>query len=282
MSAPVSRFLPQDFSTEKSLALIAGQGLYPELILQRAQASGYTVKLIAFEGETADELWRRFDEGSRASVKVGQIGALLKALKRFDVSYAVMAGQITPTRLFKDLHPDLKAITMLARLKRRNAETIFGAIGEEMEKINVPLLDGRVFMDDQLSEKTVMAKGAYVPEQETLSHGIEIAREIARMDIGQGVVVNKGTVLAVEAFEGTDKMLERAGTFDAKAPLFIKTVKPNQDYRFDVPVFGMRTVEKMKEFGIAAAALKAENVLMLEKEKVLAYAQEHKITLMGY
>ncbi|OHE72824.1 MAG: hypothetical protein A2007_05600 [Verrucomicrobia bacterium GWC2_42_7] len=115
-----------------------------------------------------------------------------------------------------------------------------------------------------------------------LQHGIHIAKSVASLDIGQGVVVNNGTVLAVEAFEGTDAMLRRAGSFEAKQPLFIKTVKPNQDYRFDVPVFGMKTIEVLHEANIPHAALEANKTLILQKEIVLQAASKYKITILGY
>ena len=192
-----------------------------------------------------------------------------------------MAGQVTPGKLFKGLHPDLKAIRMLAGLDRRNAETIFGAIGDEIEQAGVHLLDARVFMDEDLAEEGVMVKGKEKVETEHLAHGIEIARENARLDVGQGVVVSRGTVLAVEAFEGTNAMIERAGTFGAKNCLFVKLGKPKQDTRFDVPVFGLKTLQVMKNSGILSAVLQSNHVLILNKEKVLQEAKDKKITLIG-
>ena len=157
-----------------------------------------------------------------------------------------MAGQVTPGKLFKGLHPDLKAIRMLAGLDRKNAETIFGAIGDEIEKVGVHLLDARVFMDEDMAEEGIMVKGKERIETQHFSHGIEIARENARLDVGQGVVVSRGTVLAVEAFEGTNAMLDRAGTLEPKIALFVKLGKPKQDTRFDVPVFGLKPFKRCK------------------------------------
>ena len=117
--------------------------------------------------------------------------------------------------------------------------------------------------------------------EEDVAHGIEIAREVARLDIGQGVVVRKGTVVAVEAFEGTDEMLRRAGGFKTDGLIFVKTVKPRQDFRFDVPVFGRRTLEVMREAGIETAVLEADSTLVLEKESVLAQARAWGIQLLG-
>ena len=170
---------------------------------------------------------------------------------------------------------------MLAGLDRRNAETIFGAIGDEIEKAGVHLLDARVFMEEDLAEEGVMVQGKDKIEPEHLKHGVEIARENARLDVGQGVVVSRGTVLAVEAFEGTNQMLERAGKFGAKNCLFVKLSKPKQDTRFDVPVFGLQTLQAMKEAGIVNVALESGSVLLLEKDKILIEAKKLGIGLAG-
>lgn len=265
-----------------TVALIAGKGMYPIITASRLRKANIAVKLIAFEGETRDSLVASFEKNEKMTIKVGQVGKLLKALQRFDARYAIMAGQITPKRLFKGLHPDLKALALLAKLKERNAETIFGALASEMEKVGTVLIDARAFLDDQLATEDSMTQATLSLDSEHLEHGINVAREVARLDIGQGIVVNKGTVLAVEAFEGTDAMLQRAGSFEAKHALFIKTVKPNQDYRFDVPVFGMKTLEVMKASDIHAAALEADNVIMIEKDRVLEQADEWKIPILGF
>jgi DUF1009 family protein len=207
---------------------------------------------------------------------------MLDALKDFGAGYALMAGQVKPKRLFHGLVPDLKAAQILFSLKRRNAETIFGAIAAEIEKTGVTLLDARAFIDDQMATPGAMT-GVRLPiEEEYLLHGVSIAREIARLDIGQGCVVRKGTVLAVEAFEGTDAMLLRAGSFKTDETLFVKTVKARQDFRFDVPVFGLRTLETMREAGITAGALEAGKVILLDRAAVLKQAQAWQIALHGF
>lgn len=278
----MSRFLPDNFDANLPLTLIAGQGQYPVLLAERAREAKIPLRLIELGGETSPELVSSFSEDERAAVKVGQVGKLLKELKRLDAGYAVMAGQVTPGKLFKGLHPDLKAIRMLAGLDRKNAETIFGAIGDEIEKIGVHLLDARVFMDEDLASEGVMVKGKEKIDPEHLAHGIEIARENARLDVGQGVVVSQGTVLAVEAFEGTNAMLDRAGQFGAKNCLFVKLGKPKQDTRFDVPVFGLQTLQAMKDAGIGNAALKTGSVLLLNKEKLLSEANKQRIGITGF
>ena len=277
----MSRFLPENFDASRRLALIAGQGQYPILLAKRARQAGISLRLIELGGETAPELISSFSDDERSAVKVGQVGKLLKELKRFDAGYAVMAGQVTPGKLFKGLHPDLKAIRMLAGLDRKNAETIFGAIGDEIEKVGVHLLDARVFMDEDLAEEGVMVKGKEKIAPEHLNHGIEIARENARLDVGQGVVVSRGTVLAVEAFEGTNNMLNRAGNFGAKNCLFVKLGKPKQDTRFDVPVFGLQTLQAMQDANIGNVALESGSVLLLDKHQVLKQSRDLGIGIAG-
>ena len=278
----MSRFLPENFDASKPIALIAGQGQYPILLAQRARAAGIDLRLIELGGETPTELVNDFKPEQRATVKVGQVGKLLKELKNLDAGYAVMVGQVTPGKLFRGLHPDLKAIRMLAGLDRKNAETIFGAIGDEIENAGVHLLDARVFMDEDLADEGVMVKGKDKIDSQHLEHGIEIARENARLDVGQGVVVSRGTVLAIEAFEGTNAMIERAGSFGAKNCLFVKLGKPEQDTRFDVPVFGLHTLKAMTKAGIGTAALQRGSVLLLDKPKLLSEAKKLRIGIRGF
>lgn len=278
----ISKFLPTDFDKSAKIAILAGKGAYPSLLKDRLDAAGIPNALMAFEGETAPELWERFDDSQRACANVGQLGHLLKNLKKVGARYAIMAGQITPRKLFKGMKPDLKAILVLATLKRKNAETIFGAIADQLQKIGVYMLDARAFLDDSLAPKGFFC-GADMKNilPEHIEHAMHIARECARLDIGQGCVVSRGTVLAVEAFEGTDAMLERAATFGAKDCIFAKTVKPNQDYRFDVPVIGERTMRKLAAADIKNVVVEADKVIVLEKDKVKKLAEENGIRILG-
>lgn len=281
MTSELSRFLPDDFDRTKPVAVIAGNGIYPVLTTESLRRLGIPVRLIGFIDETLPELVSSFPETERRVLHVGQLGKMLKALREFGVGYAIMAGQITPRRLFHGLRPDLKTTTILLRLKKKNAETIFGAIAEEIDRIGVLLLDARAFLDTHLASSGAMTARKIKCDPYVIDHGIETAREVARLDIGQGLVVRKGTVVAVEAFEGTDDMLRRAGTFKTDGLVFVKTVKPEQDFRFDVPVFGRRTLEVMRESGIELAVLESENTLILEKDAVIAQANAWGIDLMG-
>ena len=278
----LSAYLPEAFDPNLPIAIIAGQGLYPQLVAKSARSAGVPLRLIAFEDETSPELVASFPEAHRHSVHVGQVGKTLRLLEKFGAGYAIMAGQVTPKRLFHGLKPDLKATQILLSLKLRNAETIFGAVAREIEALGIRLLDARAFLDDQMAAPGCMTGGAFPIEKDCVEHGVHIARECARLDIGQGCVVRKGTVLAVEAFEGTDEMLRRAGALKADSALFVKVVKGRQDYRFDVPCFGMRTLEAMRDAGIRAAALESGGVILLDKAAVLERARGWRIGLLGF
>lgn len=276
-----SVYLPKNFDPRRPVALIAGRGRYPVITAAAIRAAGVPLRLIAMDDETEPALMASFPEQEQITLNVGQVGKMLDTLKSFGAGYALMAGQVKPKKLFHGLVPDLKAASILFSLKRRNAETIFGAIAAEIGKLGVTLLDARAFIDDQIATAGAMT-GKLGIDDEYLQHGIHLAREIARLDIGQGCVVRKGTVLAVEAFEGTDAMLRRAGTFKTDETLFVKTVKTQQDFRFDVPVFGLRTLETMHAAGLRAAALEAGKVIILDKAAVLAQAKAWGIALHGF
>ena len=277
----LSKFLPDDFDAGAKIAVLAGKGAYPEMLVERLRENDIKMSLVAFEGETSPELVARFSPEDADTINVGQLGKLLKALRRSGAKYAMMAGQITPKRLFKGLKLDLKAMLVMAKLKRRNAETIFGAIAEQLELAGVKMLDARSFLDSELAPQGLFAGKKWSVSEDYARHGMEIAREMARLDIGQSCVVARGSVLAVEAWEGTDKMIERAGQFEARGAVFVKTVKPNQDYRFDVPVIGERTVRKLAAAKIENAIVEAGKVLILEKDKVKKLADEHNIKIFG-
>ena len=272
---------PAPARPRRPVALIAGQGRYPALVAESIRAAGVPLRLIAMDEETSPELQATFPDSERALIKVGQVGAMLKALKKFDAGYAYMAGQVSPRKLFSGLHPDLKAIAILATLKRRNAETIFGAIAREIEAVGVRLLDARAFIDAHLATAGPMTRKKLPIDRDYVEHGLHIARECARLDIGQGCVVRKGTVLAVEAYEGTDEMIRRAGTLKSDEALYVKTVKARQDYRFDVPCFGLRTLESLDAAKIRAAVLEAGRVILIDKPAVLARADQLGIALHG-
>lgn len=276
-----SKFLPANYRGE-AIALIAGKGRYPALIVEQIKSHGIPLKLIAIKDETDASLISAIPEGDQCLISLGQLSQLLKSLKRLNCNYVLMAGQVRPTRLFKDLFPDLKMLRILRKIKQLNAESVLGALITEIESIGCSVLDARSFMDEHLASEGKMVGIAQKVPTETIDYGIKIAKEIARMNIGQGIVIKGQSVLAVEALEGTNKMLDRTGSFNLDELIFVKTIKQNQDYRFDVPVFGEDTLEKLRENNIQSAVLESNSVILLDKEKLLEKAKAYKIQLYGY
>ncbi|MEY5026533.1 MAG: hypothetical protein RLZZ244_2061 [Verrucomicrobiota bacterium] len=264
----------------ESLAIIAGSGVYPHAMVRGARAAGVRrIVVAAFQNETDPALADLVDHIEW--MRVGQLGKLIAFLKESGVRHAVMSGQIAPKNLF-DLRPDIKALLLLSRLKERNAETIFGAIAQAMADAGVELLLATTFMEEHLALSGVLAGPSLGRrEKADLEFGLRIAKEISRLDIGQTVVVKAGTVLAVEGFEGTNAAILRGGELGKKDAIMVKVSKPNQDLRFDVPVIGPLTLETAATARIAAIGVEAGKTLLLEREKLAALAEKHRISIVG-
>jgi DUF1009 family protein len=262
--------------------VIAGKGRYPALLIECARARGAQVRLVAFEEETDPALVATFEPAHRRAVPVGKLGGLLDALAELKVAGALMAGQVTPRKLFSGMVPDLKLVALLASLKERNAETIFGGVAREIEATGVRMLDARVFLDDHLASPGCLTGWLSGIDDDELAFGVRMAREMARLDVGQAVVTAKGTVIAVEAFEGTDNMLKRCAATGGKEMLLVKAAKHDPDWRFDVPCFGLQTLESMVAGGVRRAALETDAVILIDKPAVIARAKELGVTLLGF
>jgi DUF1009 family protein len=266
--------------TPETLAIIAGNGSYPFAMARGARKAGVKrIVAASFTDETSDRLAPEVDDIEW--LRVGQLGKLLAYLEKSGTRHAVMAGQIAPKNLF-DLRPDFKALFLLARLKRRNAETIFAAIGEEMRKIGVELIPATTFMDDHLASAGFIA-GPKIKSRvkDDLQFGHGIAKEVSRLDIGQTVLVKNGTVLAVEGFEGTNECIKRGGALGRGDVVMVKVSKPDQDLRFDVPVIGPVTLETCREAGVRVIGIEAGRTIILERDRVTALATQHKLSIFG-
>jgi DUF1009 family protein len=213
----------------QTLAIIAGNGVYPSAMARAARAAGVQrIVAAAFENETAAELRGSVDE--MEWMRVGQLGRLIAFLKKCGTRHAVMVGQIHPKNLFH-LRPDLKALVLLARLRERNAESIFGAIANELAQAGIELLPATTYMNDHLAQDGLIAGPKLSRRQmEDVRFGFKLAKETSRLDIGQTIIVKAGTVLAVEAFEGTDAAMKRGGALGGKDAVMVKVAKPNQDF----------------------------------------------------
>jgi DUF1009 family protein len=262
------------------LGIIAGNGVYPRLLADSARKSGVKkIVAAAFTNETEATIAQHVDVVEW--IRVGQLSRLLNFLREQKVHHAIMAGQIAPRNLF-DLRPDWKALLVLAKLKQRNAESIFAAIADELAKIGVDLLPATRFLEDSLAPAGLIAGPKLSRrEREDVDFGWKVAKEIARLDIGQTVLVKNGTVLAVEALEGTNDAIKRGGALAGKGAVMIKVAKPNQDTRFDVPVIGVNTIQMAGEAKLRVIALEAGKTLLLERDAIVDLAERGKISLVA-
>ena len=262
------------------LGIIAGNGVYPRQLADAARKAG-VMKIVAaaFSDETDPALTQHVD--LIEWMRVGQLSRLLKFFREQEIHHAVMAGQIAPRNLF-DLRPDWKALLVLAKLKQRNAESIFTAIADELAKIDVDLLPATTFLEDSLAPAGLIAGPKLTRrEKEDVAYGWKIAREIACLDIGQTVIVKSGTILAVEAFEGTNDAIKRGGALARKSAVMIKVAKPNQDMRFDVPVIGVETIRVAAEVKLRVIAVEAHKTLLLERDTIVDLAEREKISIVA-
>lgn len=266
--------------TTDPLFLIAGSGDYPALIIEGARAAGVKkIALAVFEGETSRHLEKAVD--AVFPMRVGQLGKLIDAARASGARHALMAGQIAPQNLF-NLRPDIRALMLLARLKERNAEALFGAVAAELASVGVELLPATTFMENHVAGTGLIA-GPRLKQRAVadLEFGFRIAKETSRLDIGQTVVVHHGTILAVEAFEGTNEAIRRGGALSRGGATMVKVSKPGQDMRFDVPVIGTKTLEVAAASGIRAIGVEAGKTLLLDKPKVCSLAGTLSISLFG-
>ena len=266
--------------TPDALGIIAGNGVYPRLLADAARRAGVRrIVAAAFTDETDDRLTEKVDEIQW--MRVGQLGKLISCFRNAGVANAIMAGQIAPQNLF-DLRPDWKTLLLLARLKRRNAESIFAAIGDELARSGIALLPATAFLEDCLAPAGVIAGRRLTHrEEDDVAFGFEIAREVSRLDIGQAVIVKNGTVLAVEGFEGTNETIRRGGALGGKNAIMVKVAKPTQDMRFDVPVIGVATIEVAAEAHLRVVAVEAQRTLLLERDALIELATRANISIVA-
>ena len=267
-------------SSPRSIGIIAGSGVYPETFVRAARKADPSARLvvIGFENETRPDLEKQVE--AFRWLRVGQLSKLIKFFLSEGLTEAVMMGQISPKNLF-NLRPDLRILMMLARVKKRNAESLFGGIAEELEKDGIKLLPATTFLEDHLPNAGHVTGPVIKPRcLEDLEYGFEIAKKTSALDIGQSVIVRHGTVLAVEAFEGTNACIRRGGELGRnRNTVLVKVSKPNQDFRFDVPVIGPGTIKACAESGIVAIGIEAGKTLLLEQEEVTALCNRHKIAI---
>lgn len=258
-------------SLPTSIALIAGKGVYPRLLAESARKQGVQrIFAIAFRRETDPVIEKVADE--TAWIYLGQLGGMLDALSRSGMKHAVMAGQITPTHLFR-IRMDARMLALLKRLHTRNAETVFGAVADELRALGIDLLSAATFMEAHMPEAGLLsARAPTKQERADIALGVNVAAITSGLDIGQTVVIKQGTILAVEAFEGTDATIQRAGRLGGAGAVVVKVAKKGHDMRFDIPVIGTQTLKRLRKIKAGVLAVQARRCIMLERDELIAQA----------
>jgi UDP-2,3-diacylglucosamine hydrolase len=262
--------------------LIAGNGKFPLLILDAARSQGIEMVVVAIKEEAFPEI-----ESSATTthwISLGQLGKLIKTFKAEGVRQAIMAGQVKHRQIFSNIVPDLKLLKLLASLKTKNTNSLIGAVAGVLEEEGITLIDSTTFLKPLLPEPGVLTQRAPdESESKDITYGRNIAHEIARLDLGQTLVVRDQACIAVEAMEGTDAVIRRAALLTGnQKTTVIKVSKPNQDMRFDVPVVGLPTVQLMAEVNASALAIDAHKTLLIDRDKLISYANQHQISITAY
>lgn len=264
----------------ETLGLIAGNRTLPLLFARQARSQGVKrLVAVAFDGETDPALASLVDD--IVWIKVGQLSKLIAAFTDRGVKQCVMLGQVAPKNLY-DVRPDLRGMALLLRLKEKNAHTIFGGIADELKKEGVELVEATPWLKPLMPGSNYRLGKKLTDEQrDDVAFGYRIAKEVSRLEIGQSVVVKRGTVLAVEGFEGTDKCLARGGSLAGKSgdAVAVKVAKLNHDMRFDIPCIGPQTLETCATSGVAVLAFESGRSLLLEPEICEGLARRHKLVL---
>src|SRR4051812_1651564 len=279
-----------EVSTPSKLGLIAGNGRFPFLVLDAARAQGYEVVVIAIKEETSPEI------GSRGAtvhwLSLGELSKLIETFQRAGVTRAVMAGQVKHKQIFSSIRPDWRLAKLLLSLTTRNTDSLLGAIAKVLADEGITLESSTALLEPLLAKPGVLTKRAPSDQElKNIEYGRAVGRGLVQYDIGQTVVVAESACVAVEAMEGTDATIERAGqlmaTLDpgrstlARELTVVKVAKPKQDMRFDVPVVGVKTIEVMRKAGATCLALDAGKCLLIDGDAVVVAADADGISLVA-
>lgn len=260
--------------------LIAGNGTFPFLVVEGAHKAGASLAVVAINEETDP----RIDEVAENVmwVGIGQLEKMISFFREHGVTEAVMAGQVKHVQIFSGAMPDLRMVKMLWNLPRRNTDALIGGVAAEMAKEGIELIDSTYFVTDHLARPGVLTKRKPTEiETENIAYGLHIADEIARLDLGQTIVVRGKACVAIEAMEGTDATIRRAGELANGRLTVVKVAKPDQDMRFDVPVVGVPTIQTMIEAGATCLSVTAGKTLIFDRQEMLAAANHRKICVIG-
>ena len=265
------------------IGIIAGNGRFPFLALQGARSLGHDITVVAVKEEAFPELEQaaRDVNASYHSVSLGHLGKCIKILKHDGVSQALMAGQVKHAKIFSGIVPDLTLLSVLTKLKARNTDALISAVADVLRGHGIELLNSTAFLGPLLAREGVLTRRAPDDGERTdFEFGYRMADAIADLDIGQTIVVKDKAVVAVEAMEGTDEVIRRAGTL-AGGVRVVKVAKPKQDMRFDVPVIGVATIDAMRAAGATALTIDAERTLVIDGDQVFGAADDAGIAIVG-
>ena len=266
------------------IGLIAGNGRFPFLVLQGARSLGHDVTVVAVKEEAFPELESAAHEAGADLhwVSLAHLGKCIRILRAAGISQAVMAGQVKHVKIFSGIIPDLTLLSVLTRLKARNTDALISAVADVMRGEGIELLNSTEFLAPLLAGEGVLTgRAPDADERADFEFGYRMADAIAGLDIGQTIAVKHKAVVAVEAMEGTDEVISRAGHLAGPGVRIVKVAKPNQDMRFDVPVIGIATIQTMRAAGAAALSIDAGRTLVLDGEHVFKSASEAGIAIVG-
>ena len=262
------------------IGIIAGSGQFPIIFSQAAKAKGYSVYVAAYLKEADPVLKELVDEIEW--LHLGQVKRLIKFFKKNNVREAVIIGAIRKTSLFTDVRPDIKAISIIARMKHTHDDGILSAFAAAIENEGIKIRPSTFLIPELLAEPGIWTKRKpSKTEKKDIEIGWEIAKEIGRFDIGQSVVVAGGSVLAVEAVDGTDATIKRGGELGKGDIIVVKVCKPGQDTRFDVPAIGVQTIETMYAAGARTLAIEAGKAIVFDRQQMIDLANQYKISIIA-
>ena len=287
--------MPPGSSAQNKLGLIAGNGRFPFLLLDAARAEGRPVVVAATKEETDPEIEARAAADPGITVhwlSLGELSKLIETFQRAGVTRAVMAGQVKHKQIFSSIRPDWRLAKLLLSLRTRSTDILLGAVAKVLGDEGIELISSTAFLEPLLAKEGVLSSRAPSDEERrNIDYGLTVAHGLSSFDIGQTVVVAAQACVAVEAMEGTDQTIERAGelmrSLDEEASTLeraltvVKLPKPKQDMRFDVPVIGLRTLETMIRAGATCLAIEAERTLLFDGETLFRRAGEADIAIVG-
>lgn len=269
----------------QKIGIIAGNGRFPFLVLDAARALGYDITIIAIKEEASKRLEQAAARSPAADlhwVSIGQLGTFLEILKDANLTQAVMAGQVKHIKIFGGFVPDMTAMSLMGRLKGMNTDALIGAVADLMRERGVELINSAQFLEPLLArEGQLSERPPSESEGKDLEFGYRMADALAALDIGQTIAVKHQAVVAVEAMEGTDETIARAGHLAGDGVTIIKVAKPNQDMRFDVPIVGLATIQAMSIAGARVLSVDAGRTLIFDRDEFFAAADAAQIAVVG-